>query len=312
MKIMKKITILILIISTAIVANAQQLPQFTQYMINDYVFNPAIAGIESSYQMKTNIRNQWVGVTDAPRTTVLSIYGKYRDSNVGLGGVVFSDQVGPTSRTGLSLSYAYHFSLTDNMKMSLALSGGFTQMKIDPSLLNVFHPDDPIMNGGVLEASVPDATFAFYLYSKAWYVGASIPQLLNSNLGFFEDDYIETYNLNPDGSLERHYFAMAGYKWKVNYDYVVEPSVLVKSVTPAPTQVDIGVKVTYQNKLWMGTNYRTNGDIGLLLGYSIGDRYLIGYSYDMVTSGLGDYTSGSHEFMLGIRFAPATEKEIMR
>ena len=311
MKIMKKITLLILIISAAFVAKAQQLPQFTQYMINDYVFNPAIAGIESNYQMKTNIRNQWVGVIDAPRTTVLSIYGKYRESNVGLGGVVFNDQVGPTSRTGLSLSYAYHFSLSDNMKMALALSGGFTQIKIDPNHLH-FKDFEPQAQGGILSSSVPDATFAFYLYSKDWYVGASIPQLLNSNLGFFEDDYLDTYNLNPDGSLERHYFAMAGYKWKVNYDYVVEPSVLLKSVTPAPIVVDIGLKVTYQNKLWMGTNYRTNGDIGLLLGYSIGDRYLIGYSYDMVTSGLGDYTSGSHEFMLGIKFAPATEKEIMR
>ena len=105
---------------------------------------------------------------------------------------------------------------------------------------------------------------------------------------------------------------MAGYKWEVNYDYVLEPSVLIKSVAPAPTQVDFGVRVTYQNKLWLGTNYRSSGDIGLLLGYSIGDRYLIGYSYDMVTSGLGDYTSGSHEFMLGMKFAPATEKEIMK
>ena len=311
MKIMKKITLLILIISAAFVAKAQQLPQFTQYMINDYVFNPAIAGIESSYQMKTNIRNQWVGVTDAPRTTVLSIYGKYRESNVGLGGVVFNDQVGPTSRTGLSLSYAYHFSLSDNMKMSLALSGGFTQIKIDPNHLH-FKDFEPQTQGGILSSSVPDATFAFYLYSKDWYVGASIPQLLNSNLGFFEDDYMEAYNLDPDGSLERHYFAMAGYKWKVNYDYVLEPSVLIKSVAPAPTQVDFGVKVTYQNKLWLGTNYRSSGAIGLLLGYSIGDRYLIGYSYDMVTSGLGDYTSGSHEFMLGIKFAPATEEEIMK
>ena len=76
---MKKISILILIIATGLIANAQQLPQFTQYMINDYVFNPAIAGIESNYQMKSNIRNQWVGVNDAPRTTVLSIYGKHRD-----------------------------------------------------------------------------------------------------------------------------------------------------------------------------------------------------------------------------------------
>ena len=311
MKIMKQITILLLIISTAFVANAQQLPQFTQYMINDYVFNPAIAGIESNYQMKTNIRNQWVGVVDAPRTTVLSIYGKYRESNVGLGGVVFSDQVGPTSRTGLSLSYAYHFSLTDKMKMSLALAGGFTQIKIDPNHLH-FKQFEPQAQGGILSSSVPDATFAFYLYTKDWYVGASIPQLLNSNLGFFEDDYLETYNLNPDGSLERHYFAMAGYKWNVNYDYVIEPSVLLKSVAPTDPVIDIGAKVTYQNKLWLGTAYRTNGDIGVLLGYSIGNRYLIGYSYDMISSSLGDYTSGSHEFVLGIKFAPATEEEIMK
>ncbi len=308
---MKKITILILLISLGFFAKAQQLPQFTQYMINDYVFNPAIAGIESNYQMKSNIRNQWAGVNNAPRTTVLSVYGKYRESNVGLGGVVFNDQVGPTSRNGVSLSYAYHFSLTEKMKMSLALSGGFTQMRIDPTHLH-FKDFEPQSQGGILSSSVPDATFAFHLYTKDWYVGASIPQLLNSNLGFFEDDYLDMYNLNPDGSLERHYFAMAGYKWKVNYDYVVEPSVLIKSVTPAPTQADIGVKVTYQNKLWAGTAYRTNGDIGVLLGYSIGDRYSIGYSYDVVTSGLGEYTSGSHEFMLGVRFAPSTEEEIMR
>ena len=144
MKIMKKITILILLISLGFFAKAQQLPQFTQYMINDYVFNPAIAGIESSYQMKTNIRNQWIGIVDAPRTTVLSAYGKYRESNVGLGGVVFSDQVGPTSRNGMSLSYAYHFSLTEKMKMSLALSGGFAQFKIDKTGTKVQDEDDPL------------------------------------------------------------------------------------------------------------------------------------------------------------------------
>ena len=308
---MKKISILILIITAGLIVNAQQLPQFTQYMVNDYVFNPAIAGIESNYQMKSNIRNQWVGVNDAPRTTVLSVYGKHRDSNVGLGGVVFSDRVGPTSRNGMSFSYAYHFNLTQDMKMSLALAGGFTQLQLNPNHLE-FKDYEPQAQAGTLSSAVPDATFAFHLYSSNWYVGASIPQLLNSKLGFFDDDYLETYNLNPDGSLDRHYFAMAGYKWAVNYDYVVEPSVLVKSVSPAPTQLDFGVKVTYQDKLWLGTNYRSGSDIGLLLGYTIGDRYLIGYSYDMVTSGLGDYTSGSHEFMLGIRFAPATEAEIMK
>ena len=311
--IMKKISILILLISLGFLVKAQQLPQFTQYMINDYVFNPAIAGIESSYQMKTNIRNQWIGIVDAPRTTVLSAYGKYRESNVGLGGVVFSDQVGPTSRNGMSLSYAYHFSLTEKMKMSLALSGGFAQFKIDKTGTKVQDVNDPLFqDGDIFTSSVPDATFSFYLYTKGWYVGASAPQLLNSKLSLLDEDVLERLKTETDGNLERHYFAMAGYRWKVNTDYTVEPSVLIKSVTPAPTQADISVKVTYQNKLWLGTAYRTNGDIGVLLGYSIGDRYSIGYSYDIVTSDLGEHTSGSHEFMLGIRFAPASEKEIVR
>ncbi|SVD77036.1 uncharacterized protein METZ01_LOCUS429890, partial [marine metagenome] len=244
---MKKIFVSILIIISGYDAAGQQLPQFTQYMINDYVFNPAIAGIESGYQVKSNIRNQWVGINHAPRTTVLSVYGKHRNTNVGLGGVVFSDRVGPTSRNGISLSYAYHFSLSDAMKMSLALSGGFSQMKLDPHLI-VKHKNDPVTSGGILNSTVPDATFAFNLYTKKWFFGASIPQLLNSKMGFFEDDYLEVYNLDPDGSLERHYFIIAGYKWTINQDYLVEPLLLVKSVEAVSPVVDIGMRTTYQNK----------------------------------------------------------------
>ena len=309
---MKKIFISILIIISGYVATGQQLPQFTQYMINDYVFNPAIAGVESGYQVKSNIRNQWVGINDAPRTTVLSVYGKHRNSNVGLGGVVFSDRVGHTSRNGLSLSYAYHFSLSDAMKMSLALSGGFSQIKIDPSLINFEDVQDPLMTNGILNSTVPDATFAFNLYTKKWFIGASIPQLLNSKMGFFEEDFLEVYNLDPDGSLERHYFIMAGYKWIINQDYLVEPLLLVKSVEGVSPVVDIGMRTIYQNKLWLGINYRHKGansgsDIGMLLGYSIGDRYIIGYSYDF--GSLGEIAAGSHEFMLGIKFIPTAENK---
>lgn len=309
---MKKIISIFFVLAISLSLKGQQLPQFTQYMINDYVFNPAVAGKENSYQVKCNIRNQWVGINDAPSTSVLSIFGKYRESNVGLGGVVFSDRVGPTSRTGLSLSYAYHFAVAQDIKASLSLSGGFTQLKLDPNNINFENPNDPLANNGVLNSSVPDATFALYLYSKDWYFGASVPQLMNSKIGFFDEGYKDTYNVDPDGSLERHYYAMAGYKWLIKYDYLLEPSVLIKSVANAPTLADIGLKLTYQDKLWMGTDYRTNGDIGLLLGYSIADRYLIGYSYDMITSNLSNYSSGSHEFMLGIRFYPNSEEDIMK
>ena len=127
---MKKLALLFVSIFTLGVFQAQQLPQLSQFMITDFSVNPAIAGIDDYYQIKTSVRNQWVGIEDAPKTTLLSIYGKSSD-NVGLGGAVFNDQVGPTSRAGASLTYAYHFRLANSVKMSMALSGGFTQFKID-------------------------------------------------------------------------------------------------------------------------------------------------------------------------------------
>ena len=127
-------------------SEAQQLPQLSQYMINDFSVNTAVAGMHDYYQIKTSVRNQWVGINDAPKTTLLSIYGK-NSENVGLGGSVFNDQVGPTSRAGASLTYAYHFNLNRDLRLALSLSGGFTQFKIDQQGWNVFHSSDPLMEG---------------------------------------------------------------------------------------------------------------------------------------------------------------------
>ena len=111
---MKKLSLLFVSMFIMPMVYSQQLPQLTQFMINDYAINPAVAGMEDYYQIRTSIRNQWVGIEDAPKTTLLSIYGK-SSNNVGLGGSVFNDQVGPTSRAGASLTYAYHLNNTDNL-----------------------------------------------------------------------------------------------------------------------------------------------------------------------------------------------------
>ncbi len=132
---MKKISILFFAICLGGTLKGQQLPQITQYMNNNYAINPAVAGMYDYYQVNTSIRNQWVGINDAPRTTVISIYGKHND-NVGLGGTVYNDVTGPTSRLGGSASYTYAFSLTAKMKLSLALQGGFTQFKLIKSELS--------------------------------------------------------------------------------------------------------------------------------------------------------------------------------
>ena len=309
---MKKVSLLFASVFITVLSYGQQLPQLSQYMINDFAINPSLAGMEDAYQIKTSVRNQWVGINDAPKTTLLSIYGK-NSERVGLGGSVFNDQVGHTSRAGASITYAYHIPLSPFIKMSLSLSGGFTQFKIDKQGWNTRDENDPLMAGDILVDLVPDATFGMNLYADNWYFGFSIPQLLNSKLALIDDDFANNISVDYEGSLVRHLYVMGLYSHELNPYWDLEPSILLKSVSSAEPIFDIGVKGIYDDKFWIGMDYGTNGEIDALLGLYIQDRYLIGYSYDIITNQeLSPYTSGSHEFMFGLSFRPSTEKQIMR
>ena len=190
----------------------------------------------------------------------------------------------------------------------MALSGGFTQFKIDKENWNVSNPDDPLLSGGEIVNLVPDATFGFNIYSEDnWYLGASVPQLLNSELILTDDND----NVTLDANLSRHINVMGLYNMKINHYWDIQPSILFKSVLEQ-SQLDIGMKTIYNDNLWIGMDYRNNGDVSALLGFYIQDRYIVGYSYDIPNPEISSYTSGSHEFMFGITFRPSTEKQIMR
>ena len=308
---MKKLALLFVSICMGGVLQAQQLPQLSQFMINDFAVNPAIAGMNDYYQIKTSVRNQWVGIEDAPKTTLLSIYGKSSD-HVGLGGSVFNDQTGPTSRAGASLTYAYHFNLTKEVKMAMALSGGFTQFKIDKEGWNILDDRDDLLSGAEVVNLVPDATFGLNIYNKdKWYLGFSVPQLLNSKLTLIDEDFASNLSLDMEGSLARHIYAMGLYNLELSHYWDLQPSVLYKSVSDQ-NQIDFGLKTIYGDKFWIGMDYRNNGDIAALLGFVIQEKFMIGYSYDIPNSDISQYTTGSHEFMFGITFRPSTENQIMR
>ena len=299
MKKMKKISILFFAICFGGILKAQQLPQITQYMNNNYAINPAVAGMYDYYQVNTSIRNQWVGVNDAPRTTVISLYGKHSD-HVGLGGTLYNDVTGPTSRSGGSASYTYAFSLTSKMKLSLALQGGFTQFKVIKSGLVVEAQGDPILGGGDIVRVMPDATFGLNLSGDKWYIGAAIPQLLGSELKLME----LKDTITQDGKLASHIYVLGSYVFDINPAISVEPSFFLRSVVGAKTQIDFGVKSEYKELFWLGINYNMNNDlssIAALLGYNINDKFNIGYSYGMPSTATSNYYSGSHEFMLGVR-----------
>ena len=134
---MKRLTILSVALLLGVFSYGQQIPQYSQYMINDYILNPAISGMHDHFEVKSNNRIQWVGVNDAPRTFLLSIHGPIKNMNMGLGGAIFSDVTGPTSRTGAYLSYAYHLKLSPSLKLGMGLSVGLLQFRIDGSQITL-------------------------------------------------------------------------------------------------------------------------------------------------------------------------------
>ncbi len=184
------------------------------------------------------------------------------------------------------------------------MQGGFTQFKIIKDL-QTEHVNDPLLQGGDVVRTLPDATFGINLSGSNWYFGAALPQLLSSELNLMDDDVAKLYDqYSSDGKLARHIYILGSYKHKINSLLSLEPNIFVKAVEGAATQVDFGVKTQYKDLVWFGANYQLNNDLSslaVLLGYNINNRFNIGYSYGLPTSSYSSYYSGSHEFMLGVK-----------
>jgi type IX secretion system PorP/SprF family membrane protein len=289
---------LVLVVIVVMQVNAQQLPQYSNYMINNFAMNPAVAGSNPYFEGISNNRYQWVGLTDAPRTYILTAQGPLKSMNVGLGGSIYTDIVGPTRRIGASFSYAYHLKLNEKVKLSMGLSAGVVQFTIDGSQIALRDPGDAVISSGLQSVISPDFGAGLYAYStdKKWYVGLSVPQIMQSKINFVD---LTTSTLSR---LNRHYYITAGYRYKLNDKYVLEPSTCIKYATPAPVQFDLGVRLIYQDKMWLGTVYRYLDASAILLGYKLNQNMSFAYSYDFTTSNIRRYSSGTHELMIAIRF----------
>ncbi|HDR89025.1 MAG TPA: type IX secretion system membrane protein PorP/SprF [Bacteroidetes bacterium] len=276
---------------------AQQLPQYTQFMFNDFVLNPAVAGTADYYQIRSNSRFQWVGILDAPQTISLSIYGPHKEKPMGFGGYLYSDVTGPTSRTGLYGTYAYNIEAWPDIRLSMGLSLGLLQNKVDGTEIQLIEENDPVFQGGVYSAWVPDASLGFYLYHDNWFAGFSAFQLFSNN--------IKVYDMkNGLNRLKHHYYLMGGYATDIHPDFRLEVSAMLKGTTPVPLQLEFNARTTYRETFWMGLSYRTKDAASILLGYIHENRFMFGYSYDISTSTIRSFNSGTHEIMIGVRLNP--------
>ena len=289
---MKKNFIIILVCFSAL-TKAQQLPMYSQYITNDFVLNPAIAGSKPYFPLKINSRTQWSALGKiAPKTNTLSFHMPAAYDAIGIGAIIMQDETGPYSQIGLSLSFAYHIQLDEDdiTRLSLGLSGLITQHTLNQNDL-IFNNPDPEFQGSYSKM-VPDASFGAYLYSKNFSLSVSAHQLFEST---FKKSLQDIFG---DNSQVRHYFAHASYRIDIHSDLAIEPSLLIKSTEVSPTQLDINARAIIDNNYWAGLSLRSSQSLVILAGLHMRSMFL-SYSYDYGINSLSSVASGSHEISLG-------------
>lgn len=272
---------------------AQQMPLYTNYLLNDYAYNPAVAGAHKFIQANLNYRNQWVGFEGAPKTYMASIYGPFRKSEkVALGGMISTDVTGLLQRTGGYFTYAYHLKLNDSWKLGMGLSAGAMQYRVRLYDARLYDQDDDLLNGSLISKIVYDLNAGLYLYHRDFFLGVSGSHAANNQINIS----------NSRSRLTPHLYGMAGYTIRLNKKFGVQAAALAKYNEPIGVQPEFSLRGIYRKIFWLGASYRMNDAYSAMLGFVCLERISIGYSYDIPFSGIRQYTSGSHEIMLTYSF----------
>lgn len=299
---MKRILTLFILLILSLTTQAQQWPIFSQYMFNQFILNPAVAGSDEKIPVVATVRRQWNGMPDAPVSQSISAHA-YTGQYVGLGLNFFNEVAGPSRRTGMNFSAARHFLINKQSDtwFSFGLSGIFYQFGFDPSKLHFDQPDDPVVTTAAISKFVPDMATGVYLYNARYYAGFSVQNLLQTPINLFDN---ADKNYNP---ASRVYFFSAGYDFYISDNFSIQPSTLLRKVYAAPFQIDLSVKANIVKHFTAGVSYRSSDAVVLLAGANISNIFA-GYSYDITLNPLKHYSKGTHEIYLIIKLENALHK----
>jgi len=330
---MKKKWLILASVFLVNVAAAQQRSHYTQYILNNYILNPALSGIENYTDVKVSVRDQWVGLNGAPRTVYFTAHGPigkkdYKTSatsfNVpgenprgnsywesytasephhGIGITVLNDKTGNFNRFTSYATYAYHLGLNATTNLAAGFSAGITMVGLNAdgkAFFGPVNPSDPSFAGtpaNEINKIKPDLGVGLWLYSADYFIGLSGQQIIPQKLAFADDA-----TLKSKGRLIPHVFLTGGYRFMINEDINVIPSVMVKYISGAFTndyQAEGNIKFQYRDLLWLGGSYRQFDGYAAMVGLNVANTFNIGYSYDITRSDLRIYTRGTHELMIG-------------
>ena len=321
---MKSIKIIVTLVVLSFIFGetfSQQVPMYSQYIMNGFLVNPSFAGRDGYTSVNLTVREQWVGMSQAPSTYAASFQTRIlqtsyiskattvkkdivrptKGGRVGVGGNIFNDNNGIMRRTGFQAAYAYHIpigatedNVSNNLAFGLALTG--YQHFIDLKGLN-YDPNDPLLTSLDRSVFITDFNFGASYTTAKYYAGFSMTNLLRGNLVFGSKDSVNVRNELG------HFFITGGVKISVSSDWLFEPSGFIKASDMffKSIQMDITGRMYYKEDYWAGLSYRTKDALIMLLGLSY-DKFYFAYAYDYPLTDIRKRTSGSHEFSLAVKF----------
>lgn len=284
-------TVVLLLI--CINAYGQQDPQYTQYMYNMSVVNPAYA-VEEGNKLSIGglYRAQWVGSVGGPTTGTFFAHapiGKRLEMGVSL----VHDEIGDVLKeTNFYVDVAYVVPLSDSQKLSFGLKAGVTNMNTD-------------FNGFVFSDATPDPAFynpmnrfspnvgvGMYYFTDRYYIGLSAPNFLRTK-------HIERENgIVATGVEEVHGFFTGGYVFNLNSNLKFKPAFMAKAAPSSPISLDLTTNFLFHNKFEVGVGYRWDDAISGLVNFRVLPSLRIGYAYDYTLSNLSKFNTGSHEVIV--------------
>lgn len=267
---------------------AQQDAQFTQYLYNTININPAYAGSRGALSVLALHRTQWVGLDGAPVTNTFSMNTPFNESNLGLGLSIVNDKIGPTQENTISADISYSIPTSETFKLSFGMKATANLFSLDVNKLNPVDNDPSLHDFN--NKFTPNIGAGIYLHSDKAYVGFSVPN-------FIETD---RYNDNEVAIFKEkiNYYLIGGYVFDITSDIQFKPAGLLKIVQGAPLQADISGNFMFMEKLTVGIAYRWSAAMSGMVGFQISEGLHIGYGYDLETTHLDKYNSGSHEIFL--------------
>ncbi len=287
---MKKFSLLLILILVLGFQDlsAQQDPQYTQYMYNMNVVNPAYAGSKESLSLTALYRKQWSGLDGAPETITFSAHSPVGEK-VGLGLSAIRDELGPISETNVYADFSYTLRLGNQSRLALGIKAGATFHDVGLTGLELQDPNDPFFSQDISNV-YPNVGAGAFFYTDNFYLGVSVPNFLNS---VHLDENALQY-----GSETQHFFATTGYVFNISDSFKLKPSVMVKSAFESPLSFDANLNALIFDRFELGASYRLDDSFSGLVGFQVTENIRIGYAYDHIVSDLDVVTSASHEVIL--------------